>query len=162
MAAAEPSPPATDHAYLVGGVTSSVDHFLNVAYAFDGGVRVGDLPIAVHATGAKGGSLDADNGGDFWRLTAGVEGRTYLASGSYGFIDVDAGYQHQTWSPNDLCEAEEHRGSLVGARVGFDGGGEHARYRLAAEAYRYHREFVDHGTTWNTGVGLIALVGYRL
>jgi hypothetical protein len=163
-----PPPPApaappqhVDPAYITGGILMTVDHLLNAAWLLDGGVRLGDLPIAIHASAAKGGSLDADNAGDFWRLMAGVELRSSAGEGNYGFLDLDLGYQHQTWNPHDEFEAEEHRGALAAARVGYDAGGEHIRVRATFELYKYHREFVDEMTTWDTGGGFTLAAGYR-
>jgi hypothetical protein len=157
-----PAPPAfIDHAYVNGGLMFTVDHFLNAAWLVDGGVRLGDLPIAIHASAATGGSLDADNGGDFWRFMAGVELRSSAGARGYTFLDLDLGYQHQTWNPHDEFEAEVHRGSLACARIGYDGGGEHIRVRAAFELYKYHREFVDEMTTWDTGGGFTLAAGYR-
>jgi len=154
-------PPPVDRAYVTGGLLLTVDHFLNAAWLLDGGVRLADLPIAIHANAAKGGSLDADNGGDFWRLMAGVELRSSMTPGGYAFLDLDLGYQHQTWNPHDDFEAEEHRGALAGARIGYDTGGEHIRVRATFELYKYHREFVDEMTTWDTGGGFTLAAGYR-
>jgi hypothetical protein len=159
--AAPPAP--VDRAYVSGGLLVTVDHFLNAAWMLDGGVRLGELPIAIHASGAKGGALDADNGGEFWRVMAGVELRSSAAARprGYAFLDLDLGYQHQTWNPNDEIESEVHRGTLAGARVGYDGGGEHLRVRATFELYRYHREFVDEMTTWDSGGGFTLAAGYR-
>jgi hypothetical protein len=146
-----------DVGHVNGGLLVTVDHFLNAAWFLDGGVRIPDTPLAVHASGATGGSLDADNGGDFWRVTAGVEARS--SGDDYAFLAADLGYQHQTWG--DFDEHEEHRGALAIGRVGYDTGGEHIRFRAAFEMYGYHREFVDHMTTWSTGGGFTLAAGYR-
>jgi hypothetical protein len=162
---APPPPPAqpsfVEHVYVNVGVLVTVDHFLNAAWLVDTGVRLADLPFSVHASGATGGSLDADNGGDFWRVTAGIEARSSRAPYGYAFVDLDLGYQHQTWAPNDPFEAEQHRGGLAIARVGYDGGGERIRVRATFELYKYHREFVDQMTTWDTGGGFTVMAGYR-
>jgi hypothetical protein len=156
-----PQPQFVDHAYVTAGVMVTVDHFLNAAWLLDGGVRLGDLPIAIHANAAKGGSLDADNGGDFWRFMAGVEVRSSAGEHGYTFLDLDLGYQHQTWNPHDEFESEIHRGPLAGARIGYDGGGEHIRVRATFELYQYHREFVDEMKTWDAGGGFTLAAGYR-
>ena len=165
---APPPPPATpafvDHAYVAGGTLLTVDHFLNAAWMVDGGVRLGDLPLAIHASAATGGSLDADNGGDFWRVTAGIEARSHAMGYGYTFLDLDLGYQHQTWGDPDPVanEFEVHRGGLAIARVGYDVGGDHVRFRAAFELYKYHREFVDEMTTWDTGGGFTLGLAYRI
>jgi len=162
---AAPAPqPYVEKMFIHGGVLITVDHFLNAAYFADAGLRLGDLPLAVHASIAKGGSLDADNGGDFYRWTAGVEARSGLIGWGYTFVDLDLGYQHQTWGEPDPIadEFEVHRGGLAIARVGYDGGGDHIRVRATFELYKYHREFVEPMTTsWDTGGGITLSFGYR-
>jgi hypothetical protein len=158
---ARPTPPEfVDRVYVTGGLLLTVDHFLNAAWLLDGGVRLSDLPIAIHANAATGGSLDADNGGDFWRVMAGVELRSSTGAAGYAFLDMDLGYQHQTWS-DDPSEHEVHRGPLAGARIGYDAGGEHIRVRATFELYKYHREFVNEMTTWDSGGGFTLAAGYR-
>lgn len=161
---APPAPPAprgfVDRGYVSGGLLMTVDHFLNVAWLLDGGVRLAELPIAIHASGARGGALDADSGGEFWRVMAGVELRLSPAHRGYAFLDMDLGYQHQTWG-DDPSESEVHRGALAAARFGYDGGGEHVRFRATVELYKYHREFVDEMTTWDTGGGFTLASAYR-
>ena len=156
--------PHVENMFITGGLLLTVDHFLNAAWMADAGVRLGDLPLAVHASIAKGGSLDADNGGDFWRWTAGLEARS-ARSGNYAFIDLDLGHQHQTWgNPIDaeVGEFEVHRGALVLGRIGYDLGGEHVRVRAAFEMYSYNREFVGQMTSaWETGGGITLALGYR-
>lgn len=157
------TPPYVEKMFIHGGALVTVDHFLNAAWFADAGLRLGDLPFAVHASIAKGGSLDADNGGDFWRWTAGVEARSAPA-GSYAFFNFDLGYQHQTWGNRadiEFGEYEVHRGGLVIGRVGYDAGGEHVRVRATFELYSYHREFVDQMTAWQTGGGITLSLGYR-
>jgi hypothetical protein len=163
-----PAPPApaphVENLFVSGGALITVDHFLNAAWFADAGVRLGDLPLAVHASIAKGGSLDADNGGDFWRWTAGVEARSSRA-GNYAFLDLDIGHQRQTWGDEvdlELGEYEVHQGALAIGRVGYDAGGEHIRFRAAFEMYSYNREFVGEMTSaWQTGGGISLAVGYR-
>ena len=118
-----PAPPApqpyVEKMFLHGGALITVDHFLNAAWFADAGLRLGDLPMAIHSSIAKGGSLDADNGGDFWRWTAGVEARSGRMGWGYTFVDLDIGYQHQTWGSRPLeDEFEVHRGALAIARGG--------------------------------------------
>ena len=160
-----PVPPEfAERVFLHGGVLLTVDHFLNAALLVDGGIRLGPLPFAFHASYASGGSLDADNGGDMWRVTAGFEARSKTMGFGYTFLDLDLGYQHQTWGDPDpeAYEYEVHRGGMAIARVGYDGGSDHWRVRATFELYRYHREFVDQMTTWNTGGGFTVSLGYRL
>ena len=161
-----PPPPApkphVENMFVNGGILLTVDHFLNAAWMADAGVRLGDLPLAVHASVAKGGSADADNGGVFWRWTAGLEARTYpWNTSAYLFGDVDIGYQHQTWGSSFDGEFEVHRGGLAIGRAGIDLGGDNIRFRAAFELYRYHREFVTEMTTWQTGGGITLAIGYR-
>ena len=165
-----PAPPApaphVENVFVSGGALITVDHFLNAAWFADAGLRLGDLPLAVHASVATGGALDADSGGDFSRWTAGVEARSSRA-GNYAFLDLDLGHQHQTWgNPIDKDidgEYEEHRGALAIGRVGYDAGGEHVRFRAAFEMYSYNRDFVGQMTpsAWQTGGGISLAIGYR-
>ena len=161
---APPQPqPYVENVFLHGGALITIDHFLNAAWFADAGLRFGNLPLAVHASIAKGGSLDADNGGGFWRWTAGVQARSAPA-GFYAFAELDVGYQHQTWGqPGPIEEEfETHRGALALARVGIDGGGDRVRVRATFELYKYHREFVDQmETSWDTGGGITLSLGYR-
>ena len=156
LAAADP-----DRAYVAGGVLLGADHFVNSAFLLDAGVKIPNVPLAVRVSGATGESLDADGGGDFWRVTAGLEARAYRASGGFGFVGADAGYQHQTWKPTDPVLREVHRGPVVGGRTGYEGGGEHVRVRATLDLYGYRRELVGHSTSWQPGLTLSFAVGYR-
>jgi hypothetical protein len=139
----------------------SIDHFLNFAWLVEGGVRVPGTPIALRVSGAKGGSIDADNGGDMWRATAGLEVRSCVGCYASMLLGVDAGYQHQTWG--QYPETETHRGPLVGGHIGVDAGTYHFRARAAFELYSYRREFVEQDMTeWQPGVGFTAALGYRI
>ncbi len=162
---APPGPPAfVDHPTLAGGTQVSVDHFLNLAWMLEGMLPLPRLPIAIHASASTGASADADNAGGFWRMTAGIEGRQCSDAGNCALLGLDLGYQHQTWGEDDPEEAEEHRGLLLGGRIGVDVGGEHVRFRAAFELYRYRREFVDYMTTPTTqyGGGFTMGLGYRM
>lgn len=152
-------PPAGASAFAAAGASISLDGFLNTAWQLEGGARLPTVPLALHASVARGGAHDADNGGDFWRVQGGVEGRLYRAM-SFGFLGLSFGYQHQTWNPSDPAQAEEHRGPLVAMRAGYEGGTRSLRARAALEAYEYHRELVGGATQWEKGIGIVLGVGY--
>jgi hypothetical protein len=160
-APAEP-PPFVDHPTLAGGTHVSLDHFLNGALMLEGMIPLPRLPIAIHASASTGGSVDADNGGDFWRMTVGVEARQCSDVGNCTFVGLDLGFQHQTWADDDPSESEEHQGPVIAGRIGVDVGGEHVRFRGAFEIYRYRREFVDQMTTTQYGGGFTMALAYRL
>lgn len=159
-----PAPPSQvvhDHAFFGGGVLISGDHFLNGAWMFDGGVRIGRLPLWAHATAATGGAIDADGRGDFWRLTAGIEAQGCTEANNCVFAGVDAGYEHQTYNADPGTEI--HHGPVIGPRLGVDAGGRNLRFRGALEIYGYDREFVGMSPpSWQVGLGLTLAVVYRL
>lgn len=158
----EPAPFA-DRPTAAGGILLTVDHFLNAAWLVEGALPLPQLPVALHASAATGGSMDADNAGDFWRLTVGLEARSCSRAENCAFLGMDLGYQRQTWNPTDPEEAELHRGPLLGGRAGVDVGGEHVRFRAAFELYRYRRSFVEEmSTTTQIGGGFTLGLGYRM
>src|SRR5687768_11582299 len=78
-----PTPePQLGSAFIAGGVLIGVDHFLNMAWLLDGGVRVPSLPIWLHAGLAYGNSVDFAGGGSFRRGTIGFEFRSCSVAGN--------------------------------------------------------------------------------
>ena len=141
--AASPGPapepkPFVDSGYVGGGVGLTHDHFFNTYVDLELGYRLGDLPLWLHGQGAIGNSIDVEGGGRYKMLRGGLETRTCSRSGACLFLGLDFGHQSQVWESQDEM-TEHHDGSIYVTRAGIDVGGDHTRFRLAAEAYRYAR-----------------------
>lgn len=118
--------------------------------------------------GSTGGAMDFEGNGDYLRGLVGVETRgCSTAGGLCGFVDLDAGYQYQTWDNDEAMDRERHHGLILGPSFGLDAGGEHTRFRLALELRGYHHtgeypNSTDTEANWQLSAGLVATVVYRL
>jgi hypothetical protein len=165
VAAAEPapaSPAATESRGLVGGgVLVAGDEFLNIGGAVELGLQIPQTPLIVHALGSLGSSGDGEGSGDFARIIGGIEANTCRPGRAFCvFVGIDVGYQRQTWSKLD--EMEDHRGLLVGPRLGFDAGGDHTRVRLSLDLPSYRHESSVSDTRWQSSDGLTLSLIRRL
>jgi hypothetical protein len=151
--------PRIDRAFLGTGLMLGLDHFIDGAMLLEGGVRLGTWPVWAHAIGAAGGAMDFEGTGEFRRAVAGIEVRPGAGA---GFIDLDAGYQSQTWSDGDVMDDEHHHGPLLQARFGVDVGGENLRVRAALELGEYHRHSDVEPTAWTRSFGAVLVLAYRM
>jgi len=155
-----------ERGFLAGGVDVGVmSSFFHGALVAEGGLKLGDAPLWLHATGRYGGAMDFEGKGGFRRLAGGIEARSCRRHGACLFVDLDAGYEWQTWDSID-DDLEHHHGPLVGPTVGIDTGGETVRFRLAVAVpyYRHTAEIpgLETTTEWRFAPSLAATVAYRL
>ena len=163
-----PRPPAVtpavqeERGFVGGGMGLGADIFLNGSFVLEGARKIPHQPLWVRGSAAAGGSLDVEGTGHYLRGLVGIETRACRSTGGVcGFIDLDAGYQGQTWHGNDPEDDELHHGFVAGPAIGFDAGDEHLRYRFALELHGYG-ENDQPMTTWVFAPGLTMTVAYRL
>ncbi|HEU4726859.1 MAG TPA: hypothetical protein VFT22_03190 [Kofleriaceae bacterium] len=164
VAPIEPAP----RGFAAGGLSLGGDHFINGAMFLEGGVALPGAVAWVHAVASLGGSLDFEGAGGYQRALGGVELRGCRHLGTCAFLDLDLGYQHQTWNGDGPDDHETHQGLVLGPRIGFDaGGGAGVHVRGALEIYAYRREATSttaSGTSvvWERGGALTLSLGYQL
>jgi hypothetical protein len=156
-----PPPPPVEHGYVGGGPSLTVDQsFMNVAFAFEGALKLPDVPLWVRAEGDLGTTGDFEGFGPFRRGRVGLETRTG-GPGLCALFGLEAGYETQVWKATDE-ETEHHHGAIVTGRVGLDAGGSNLRFRLVLELSRYHHVSDVLPTEWTGGGGLVMTLVYRL
>lgn len=152
--------------FVAGGLLLGGDRYLNGAFFIEGGIALPQRPIWLHFMASYGttqsGLSFSDAGGrtdlEYVRAIAGVELRFRRL-----FIDLDAGYQHQSGVSSGAMET--HRGPWIGSRIGLElGGAVGIQGRLALEVYKYH-DTTDtsegRSVTWEDGFSLVASLGFQ-
>ncbi|HSN30228.1 MAG TPA: hypothetical protein VLT45_28265 [Kofleriaceae bacterium] len=157
-APAAPSPPSPASPGFVGaGVVIGAGHLLHAAWGLEGAVAIPGTDLFVRVAGQRGGALDFEGTGSFWRAGAGVE----LHAGVW-LLGVDAGYQHETWTDSDpMGTSETHYGLVVGPRAGLDVGGERVRVRASLALFEYHHASNVAPTRWEGALDLALGLAYR-
>jgi len=158
-----PPPPPAEHGYLGAGVSLTGDHFFNLAFAFEGGLKLPDVPLWIRGSADVGGTGDFEGTGPFRRARLGIEARVCGVPVLCGFGSLEAGYQTQVWESSDE-DTEHHRGAIVTGRFGLDAGGSNLRFRLALEVsrYRHASDLAGSSTRWIGGGGVTMSLVYRL
>jgi hypothetical protein len=137
-AAAAPAPAtALAAAYLEPGVeVGATRGGFYGALQLDGGHRLADTPIWLHARLAHGGMAGVDEvtmSSDFTEARLGLEARTCGLHGHLCLVGgLDAAYRHQRLVA-EYDNQNDDLGAAI-ARLGLDAGGQHLRFRTGLEA----------------------------
>ena len=155
-----------ERGFVGGGMGLGADIFLNGSFVLEGARKIPHQPLWVRGSAAAGGSLDVEGSGHYLRGLVGLETRACRSSGGVcGFVDLDAGFQGQTWHGNEPEDDEVHHGFVGGPAIGFDAGDEHVRYRFALELHGYRDDDRAMSTLrddWVFAPGFTMTVAYRL
>jgi hypothetical protein len=153
---------ADDSGFLGAGVVVGVDRFIHAAVTLEGGIKLPDVPLWVHAVAATGGAGDFEGGGPYKRLLGGIETRSCSSIYLCLSLDLDAGYQSVTWVGDTGDPDEHYKGMALAGRIGIDTGGEHVRFRAALEIITVHDRSNVTSPAWDSGAGLAIGLAYQM
>jgi hypothetical protein len=142
--------------YIQSGLTAGGDDIVGLyaGYTLEGGYRLNDSPLWVHAMmiAGKGAGVDEPVYNSYlWQLRGGIEARGCLIPAACAVAGVDAGLRHEML----MAEYDNRRATdaIVAPRIGLDIGTRHFRLRPGLEMQ------LDR-TGW-AGVGATAAVAYQ-
>jgi hypothetical protein len=155
IARGEPKTVATSwYAGLSGAVGTAEGGNGFTGFVVEGGYRVADAPVWLHAAVVKGSALHnpwdnaSDPDGDYLELRGGVEAHGCLGvDGLCGIAGIDLGFHHETPVVDGVTM--ERRNAIAVERLGFDVGvgSIHARLRFTLEVGETVHGIAEGGVT---------------
>lgn len=143
---------ANTDTYLATGGVASVDRFVHLGVAVEGGQRIGDSYVFARGQLGSGMSGGAIGRGSYRQARAGIEARDCIAvSWICGFTGVDLGVgRERLFVPYADDPVRHVTGVSAVPRVGFDGGSS-IRIRVALELPIYDASVIGGGASFGVG-----------